>query len=353
MTTAEYLQTRSSASARDRATSKIERVARVARTEPSLTEWAVLGLLREAPRTAGTSHAPSSRRARSAASGRSAAARLSRDHRPPRSRLRGRPRQRPSATGPQRMLLAPTPRGRQALRRWLARPTHHVRDLRSELLIKLLLLERSGSDETPLLRAQLELLEKGELALAAQVGETRGVRSHRRRLAPLDRPRRRARSSRPCSTSASASRSTTRRSATSAPPTPRSTACPCSRRPTTPARPGSSSPSRIRGASQDLDELLPRLGARASARVRRLGRDGRPVPRRPAAGDVREPLAAPAQPDLAVALHARRRRGGRARRRRPRPARRHAGARPEALRAALRHPGRARSPPAGSPTGPS
>ena len=62
------------------------------------------------------------------------------------------------------MLLAPTPRGRQALRRWLARPTEHVRDLRSELLIKLLLLERSGTDETPLLRAQLELLERGEHA---------------------------------------------------------------------------------------------------------------------------------------------------------------------------------------------
>ena len=72
------------------------------------------------------------------------------------------------------MLLAPTPRGRQALRRWLARPTAHVRDLRSELLIKLLLLERSGSDETPLLRAQLQLLEKGELKLAERVGETDG-----------------------------------------------------------------------------------------------------------------------------------------------------------------------------------
>ncbi len=64
--------------------------------------------------------------------------------------------------------------GRQALRRWLARPTAHVRDLRSELLIKLLLLERAGSDNAPLLRAQLELLEHGELALAARVGEAEG-----------------------------------------------------------------------------------------------------------------------------------------------------------------------------------
>ena len=56
----------------------------------------------------------------------------------------------PSTRGPHRVLLAPTPRGRQALRRWLAGPAEHVRDLRSELLVKLLLLDRAGKESAPL-----------------------------------------------------------------------------------------------------------------------------------------------------------------------------------------------------------
>lgn len=80
----------------------------------------------------------------------------------------------PSSTGPHRTLLAPTPRGRQALRRWLSRPARHVRDLRSELLLKLLLLDRAGRDSAPLLRAQLEVLEDGEQALADRVAQSHG-----------------------------------------------------------------------------------------------------------------------------------------------------------------------------------
>ena len=48
------------------------------------------------------------------------------------------------------------------MRRWLARPTEHMRDLRSELLVKLLLLGRAGKDATRLLQAQLDRLERGE-----------------------------------------------------------------------------------------------------------------------------------------------------------------------------------------------
>jgi tRNA-Thr(GGU) m(6)t(6)A37 methyltransferase TsaA len=150
-------------------------VARTARTEPSLTEWAVLGLLRESPAhgwDVARAFVPEGEIGRVWTVSRPLVYRaitVLRDL----GYVAGRGTT-PSAAGPQRVLLAPTTRGRQALRRWLARPTEHVRDLRSELLIKLLLLERNGTDETPLLRAQLELLDRGEHALAARVGETEG-----------------------------------------------------------------------------------------------------------------------------------------------------------------------------------
>ncbi len=150
-------------------------MARQSRTEPSLTEWAVLALLCEKP-----------------AHGWDIARAFQKDHQVGQvwtvSRAlvyraiavlrelnyitdRG---SEPSASGPHRVLLAPTPRGRQALRRWLARPTEHVRDLRSELLIKLLLLDRVAKDNTPLLTAQLEVLEAGESDLAERIGRLSG-----------------------------------------------------------------------------------------------------------------------------------------------------------------------------------
>jgi tRNA-Thr(GGU) m(6)t(6)A37 methyltransferase TsaA len=150
-------------------------VARTARTEPSLTEWAVLGLLREQPAhgwDVARAFVPEGEIGRVWTVSRPLVYRAITVLRELGYVVdRGSA---PSATGPQRVLLAPTPRGRQALRRWLGRPTPHVRDLRSELLIKLLLLERSDTDETPLLRAQLELLERGELAMAGQVAATAG-----------------------------------------------------------------------------------------------------------------------------------------------------------------------------------
>ena len=49
-----------------------------------------------------------------------------------------------------------------------------MRDLRSELLLKLFLLDRAESDRSPLLRAQLDLLARGESALAARIAESSG-----------------------------------------------------------------------------------------------------------------------------------------------------------------------------------
>jgi len=56
--------------------------------------------------------------------------------------------------GGNRTILAPTRRGRAALRRWLARPVEHFRDVRGELLLKLVLCDVAGVQTQPLLIAQ-------------------------------------------------------------------------------------------------------------------------------------------------------------------------------------------------------
>jgi molybdopterin-binding protein len=56
--------------------------------------------------------------------------------------------------GRDRVLLTTTPAGRRAARKWLATPVDHLRDVRTELLIKLFLRQRAGIDNQPLLAAQ-------------------------------------------------------------------------------------------------------------------------------------------------------------------------------------------------------
>jgi DNA-binding PadR family transcriptional regulator len=56
--------------------------------------------------------------------------------------------------GPRRTIHAVTPAGRRALDRWLAAPVEHLRDVRTELLVKLVVAERLGIETRPLLRAQ-------------------------------------------------------------------------------------------------------------------------------------------------------------------------------------------------------
>lgn len=56
--------------------------------------------------------------------------------------------------GPRRLVHAITPAGRRAVRRWLTTPVVHLRDVRTELLVKLLLLERAGRDPASLITAQ-------------------------------------------------------------------------------------------------------------------------------------------------------------------------------------------------------
>jgi PadR family transcriptional regulator AphA len=59
------------------------------------------------------------------------------------------------ATGArERQLLTATAAGRAHARRWITTPVEHLRDVRTELLVKLALVERAGGDRAALLAAQ-------------------------------------------------------------------------------------------------------------------------------------------------------------------------------------------------------
>ena len=64
----------------------------------------------------------------------------------------------PSHQGPVRFLVEATEAGQEAAGSWRHRPVQHTRDIRSELLVKLALLDRSGGDPHELLVAQRALL---------------------------------------------------------------------------------------------------------------------------------------------------------------------------------------------------
>jgi DNA-binding PadR family transcriptional regulator len=83
--------------------------------------------------------------------------------------------------GPPRTVYGPTRRGRYALRRWLATPVTHLRDVRSHLLVKLAISARLGIDGQPLLEAQVEALAGRFAQLAeppADPGDLAGLWRH-------------------------------------------------------------------------------------------------------------------------------------------------------------------------------
>jgi DNA-binding PadR family transcriptional regulator len=75
--------------------------------------------------------------------------------------------------GARRTILAATPKGRRALDSWLHRPVRHLRDVRNELLLKLVLAQRLGRDTRPLIRAQQEVFEPMIAAHDKSAGKAR------------------------------------------------------------------------------------------------------------------------------------------------------------------------------------
>ena len=69
--------------------------------------------------------------------------------------------------GGNRTILAATRQGRARLRRWLGEPVLHLRDLRSELLLKLVLAEQCGIDVSAMLDRQRAVITDISSALSA------------------------------------------------------------------------------------------------------------------------------------------------------------------------------------------
>ena len=150
-------------------------MSRPPRTEPSLPEWAALGLLCEAP-THGWAIAqalqPKGEIGRVYSSTRPLVYRaLAQLRDASLAEVRGTST---SDVGPARTTLGATRRGRSAFQRWRASPVEHVRDLRSELMLKLLFHDRAGLDPTALLNAQERALAHTERALGRKLEATDG-----------------------------------------------------------------------------------------------------------------------------------------------------------------------------------
>src|ERR1700761_4017367 len=80
----------------------------------------------------------------------------------------------PSHRGPVRFMVEATDAGQAAVASWLRRPVQHTRDIRSELLIKLALLDRSGADPHDLLVAQRALMVPIMAALESRISAATG-----------------------------------------------------------------------------------------------------------------------------------------------------------------------------------
>ena len=88
--------------------------------------------------------------------------------------IRATGKQRATQGGPARTLLKATPAGQAAAQAWLTTPVEHPRDVRSELMVKLALLDRTGADSRALVRAQLARLRPVAAALDDRLLATTG-----------------------------------------------------------------------------------------------------------------------------------------------------------------------------------
>lgn len=75
--------------------------------------------------------------------------------------------QEPGDAGPNRTILAATRVGRARLRSWLRTPVEHQRDLRSELLLKLVFADRLDVDITAMLDRQRMIVDQHAAAMIA------------------------------------------------------------------------------------------------------------------------------------------------------------------------------------------
>jgi PadR family transcriptional regulator AphA len=72
--------------------------------------------------------------------------------------------------GGNRTIYSVTRSGRAKLRRWLGQPVEHLRDLRSELLLKLVIAHECGIDTAPLIAAQRMRVQELSRALTPPPG---------------------------------------------------------------------------------------------------------------------------------------------------------------------------------------
>ena len=145
------------------------------RTEPTLVEWAALGLLCESA-THGWAVAQAFRPDGEVGG-------ILTTTRPLVYRALGQLRELGLAevrgttagrAGPARTTLAATRRGSAAFTRWRAEPVEHIRDLRSELMLKLVFHHRAGLDPEPMLRDQELVLARAERALERNAASAEG-----------------------------------------------------------------------------------------------------------------------------------------------------------------------------------
>ena len=71
----------------------------------------------------------------------------------------------PGDAGPERIIHRITPTGKRRLKRWLAEPVQHIRDMRIEFQLKLTLLNRSRQSPLALVQAQRVVLQPTLAAL--------------------------------------------------------------------------------------------------------------------------------------------------------------------------------------------
>jgi PadR family transcriptional regulator AphA len=73
--------------------------------------------------------------------------------------------------GRDRVVLAVTAAGRRVTQRWLSDPVQHLRDVRTELLVKLALRDRAGLDNGALLAVQQQVFETAIDALTSNTDD--------------------------------------------------------------------------------------------------------------------------------------------------------------------------------------